>query len=77
MDYPLKIQIQKAENDTINTRALTSNRPIEIGSSTLLAKSCIGDAIKLWNLAPEEVKRCNSIYQIKKMTKKYVQSLPI
>ena len=36
----------------IYTRAMTSNRPIEIGSSILLEKTCVSDAIRLWNLAP-------------------------
>ena len=50
--YPLKIQNQTANKETINTRAMTSNRPIEISSSILLEKTCVSDAIRLWNLAP-------------------------
>ena len=56
---------------------MTNNRPIEIGTSALQEKSCISDAIKLWNLVPEEVKRSNYIHAIKTLTKQYMKTLPI
>ena len=39
--YPLKIQNQSASYDTINTRAMTGNRPIEIDGSSLTEKTCV------------------------------------
>ena len=75
--YPLKIQNQTANKETINTRAMTSNRPIEIGSSVLLEKTCVSDAIRLWNLAPLNVKHFATLYQLKKATKTFVITLPI
>ena len=47
---------QAASDDTINTRAMIKNRPIEIGASALMSKTCISDAIKLCDNAPEELK---------------------
>ena len=29
-------------------------RPIEIGKSNIVQRSCVSDAIRLWNLAPPE-----------------------
>ena len=76
-DYPLKITNQLAIYETINTRAMTGNRPIEIGCSSIAEKTCVSHAIRLWNQAPLEVKTCKSLYQVKKLTKTYVKSLPI
>ena len=76
LNYPIKIDNQVACNNTINTRAMTSNRPIEIGSSEKVSKSCIGDAIKIWNAAPLDLKKSKSLYVIKRKTRTYVKTLP-
>ena len=61
--YPLKISNQVASHATINTRALTEGRPIKIGSSILPSKTCISDAIRIWNSPPIELKNSNSLHQ--------------
>ena len=75
-NYPLKIDCQKVSDTSTSTRAMTSGRPIESGKSTLVSNSCISDAIKIWNQAPEVVKNCASLSQIKKAAKLYARSLP-
>ena len=61
----------------MNTRAMTSNQPIEIGKKILTQKTCISDAIKLWNVAPEELKNIRTLFAMKKATHKFVATLPI
>ena len=56
---------------------MTSRKPLEIGNSYLTQKTCISDAIKLWNLAPVELKNANTLYTMKKATKIFVKTLPI
>ena len=68
-NYPLKINKQGIKLDTTNTRANTQDRLIEIGKQTLTTKTCVSDAITLWNSAPNELKQCDSIYIFKKANK--------
>ena len=75
--YLLKIPTQSTSEDQSNTRAMTSNRPIENEASCLIAKSCISDAIKLWNKAPIELKNCKSLYAVKKSARAFALTLPV
>ena len=52
-DYPLKVKRQSSNNQKVNTRADINQRPVEIGKSLLAQKTCVSDAIHLWNRAPE------------------------
>ena len=57
---------------------MTSNQPIEMGSKTLTHKTCISDDIKVWNGIPNNLKQNKkTLYAMKKVTKKYVKTLPI
>ena len=76
-DYPLKVELQSCNNIKVNTRADARQRPIEIGKSLLAQKSCVSDAIHLWNQAPDAVTSSLSLYQAKKEIKKFVVTLPI
>ena len=49
-----------------------------MGSHILAApKTCVSDAIKLWNLAPESIKNSATLHSLKKKTKEFVKTLPI
>ena len=76
-NYPLSIKKQSGNHSGASTRADTKERPCDIGKSTLTKKTCISDAIRTWNLAPEEIKQCSTVYQAKKEIRKFVSSLPI
>ena len=76
-DYPLKVGQQSVNQEGISTRADRMGRPIEIGKSNLVQKSCVSDAIRLWNLAPPNITESNTLYQAKKEIKKYARSLPV
>ena len=51
-NYPVKIKINEAQVDKMETRAMSNRTPKELGSTTLISKTCISDAIKIWNHAP-------------------------
>ena len=76
-NYPLKIKQQSSENNRVNTRADVSNRPVEFGLNELTRKTCISDAVRVWNNAPSTVTSSLTVYQAKKEIKTFVRSLPI
>ena len=76
-DYPLKLELQKNNNQKVNTRADIKERPVEIGMTIMTQKTCVSDAIHLWNLAPELIKNSASLYHAKSEIKKFVAQLPI
>ena len=75
-DYPLKINRQEIHTTGINTRADKVNRPIEVGKTNLCQKTCVSDAIRLWNKAPRSVTESASLHQVKNQIRMYVKSLP-
>ena len=77
LGYTLKFATKIGNEETTNTRAMTPKQPLEIGVSSLTQISCISDAIKLWNLAPTELKNVSPLYAMKKATRIYVNSLPM
>ena len=76
-NYPLTIKQQSTDHIGVSTRADTKKRPCEIGKASLTKKTCISDAIKIWNLAPEKIKQCNTTYQAKKQIRTFICTLPI
>ena len=76
-DYPLKIKLNEVSMNQTATRAMVKRTPIELGSTTLKSKTCISDAIKIWNIAPVQLHKCTSLYSLKKLTKEFVKTLPI
>ena len=75
--YPLMIKQQSTDHDGVQTRADKLNRPCEVGKTSLTQKTCISDAIRLWNLAPDQIKDCFSVGQAKAAIKTFVRTLPI
>ena len=67
--YPLEIKRQSQNENGVTTRADNKERPCEIGRSCLTQKTCISDAIRLWNLGPENVHLCRTVYQAKREIK--------
>ena len=59
------------------TRAGSTGRLIETGSSCISQKTCINDAIRLWNQLPLKVTNCDSMHQIKKQAKMFAKTIPI
>ena len=76
VDYPLEIRQQEIMESVATTRATAKGRPSAIGRSLLTQSSCVSDAVKMWNMAPDSITECKSLYQAKKQIKMYVRSLP-
>ena len=53
----------------MTTRADVACRPMEIGVTALTQKTCVSDAIHLWNSSPKSVTESKSVYQAKKEIK--------
>ena len=77
VDYPLSIELQTLNSMRVSTRAALKGRPIEVGLSTLTQKTCVSDAIKLWNVAPLTITGSLSLYQAKKEIHSFVRKLPV
>ena len=74
---PQQVSLNQEKSEHVATRAMTKKTPIEIGNTILKSKTCVGDAIRLWNLAPSSIHNCNNLYSLKKCTKEFVKTLPI
>jgi hypothetical protein len=55
--YPLRVEQKSEKEDGIVTRSMTRGDLIEFGSSTNSKKSFMGSSTRLWNVAPEEIKK--------------------
>ena len=42
----------------------------------LTSNSCVGDAIKVWNQTPNDIKKCELLSQLKKAARSYAKTLP-
>ena len=76
-NYPIQVEKQVGAEQGPTTRATTSGRLIEHGLSCLSQKSCINDAVRLWNKLPSSVTECVSLYQIKKQANIFAKNLPV
>ena len=76
-DYPIEISRQTPHESGPATRAGSTGRLIETGSSCISQKTCINDAIRLWNQLPLKVTNCDSMHQIKKQAKMFAKTIPI
>jgi hypothetical protein len=76
-NYPLSVDRQEVNKNGMLTRGDLACRPKEIGKTILTQKTCVSDAIHLWNQAPKIIKESNSVYKAKKEIKAYVKLLPV
>ena len=76
-DYPLRINQQGTNETGVSTRGDYKRKPIEIGKTTLTQKTCISDAIRLWNQVTDKVTNSLTVTQAKNEIKKYAMTLPI
>ena len=75
--YPLRVQQKSETEDVIGTRSMTRGDLIETGSTTNSKKSFLGSSTRLWNIAPETIKKVLKFTQAKKLIKAYCKTLPI
>jgi hypothetical protein len=75
--YPLRVKQKSETEDGIGTRSMTSGDLIEFGFSTNSKKSFMGSSIRLWNVAPDKMKKVLSFTSAKKIINTYCKTLPI
>ena len=75
--FPIKVNKRTTMQNARVTRGDTSERLIETGMSELVRNSCIGDATRLWNKAPQVIKDAKSLFSAKTKIKCFASSLPI
>ena len=75
--FPIKVTKQTTATNARVARGDSSERLVEFGMTELVRNTCIGDATRLWNKAPPQIKTANTIFAAKKEIKKFVASLPI
>ena len=76
-NFPIKVTKQTSQEDARITRGVTQEKLVEEGSSNLIMNSFKGDAIRLWNKAPEGIKSTKTLGTAKTEIKKFVVTLPI
>ena len=76
-NYPIEIRKQSTNDGATTTRAVANGRLVEPGTSNVATKTFVGDATRLWNKVPIEIKNSESLYTAKKLIKTYVKTLPI
>ena len=64
-------------NPEQRTRSAVTNKLDEAVGGKIITTTCINDAAKLWNGAPDSIKNCVSIYSVKKCIKAYTSTLPL
>ena len=75
--YPLKLKKVTAVNERSITRAVTKEKLVVDGNCILSQNTFINDATKAWNMIPDEIKMCKSLWSAKKAIKNFVKTLPI
>ena len=75
--YPAKITKLTIRKNSPSTRAITNGDLVEKGISILSKNTYLNDAIRAWNLIPEDQKNCETIWSAKKSIKNFVKTLPI
>ena len=76
-DYPIQVERQSVNDVGPSTRARFDGRLNEKGNNCLSQKSCLKDAIRLWNKLLSVVTECGSFHQIKKQAKIFAKMLPV
>ena len=75
--YPLKIHRQTTNVSSMEFRSRENGSIKELYGSDTLRSTFINDAIKVWNLTPVSIKKCKSLFSVKREIKKFVSTLPI
>ena len=76
-NYPISVNKYLLANDERLSRSKMSDKLVVTGHSDLVKSTFKNDAINLWNLCPDSITKCTSIYSAKKAIKCYTKRLPI
>ena len=78
MNYPIKWDVKPPPaEDARATRSTNVITLLESRNSSIEEATFIIDAAKVWNLAPQSLKDCKSLFSVKREIKKFAVSLPL
>ena len=75
--YPLKLNRKQVIPENRNTRACTQGKLIVPGTKPIMQKTCINDAMKIWNTCPASITKAATLATAKAEIKKFVKTLPV
>ena len=75
--HTLKIKKVSHGNNPCITRAVTKGDLVEFGKTEIVQSTYLSDASKAWNICPDSVKLCKSLWPAKVAIRKFVETLPI
>ena len=75
--HPTKFKKQEENQAYSGTRACSGGKLLEEGTRPVSLKTFKGDASRLWNNAPIEIKDCLTMHSAKNAIKIYVKTLPV
>ena len=75
-DYPIKVNQVSRSDETAVTRSSDSMLITESGITGLSQITFLNDARHVWNKAPVELRKCSSLYSVKRVIKSFVKTLP-
>ena len=75
--HPLKIEKVVHDASSSMTRSVTNGDLKEFGKSEVLQSTFLSDASRIWNICPNNIKSCESIWQAKKAIRQFFETLPI
>ena len=75
-NYPLKLNKKQVALENINTRACTQGKLIVPGTKPIMQRTCISDAMNIWNKYPISITSAPTLTTAKTEIKKFVKTLP-
>ena len=75
-DYPIKVPQVSRSDETAVTRSSDSMLITESGITGLSQITFLNYARHVWNKAPVELRKCSSLYSVKRVIKSFVKTLP-
>ena len=72
-NYPLNIKQLSSTNNGPTTRGMTCENLVEAPTKGTF----MGDAARLWNKAPLQIRKAKTLITVKKEIRKFCQTLPI
>ena len=76
-NYPLKPSKKSLDENKVLTRSIIRGDIVIQGKNEMCQTTFLHDASKIWNNAPQNIKKCTSIYKAKKAIKQFATTLPI
>jgi hypothetical protein len=75
--YPVKFETILHSNSDRITRGVKTGSLKVSAKSNITQATFMGDAVKVWNAAPEAIKTSKTLFSVKNQIKTFIKSIPI